>query len=154
MLRRALLPLLLLPLVACGASGEADLADRDELRAVIEAYLPRLGAAYADGDLAGLEGYAAPKEIASVRKRIDDLTAEGRSLVPTLKQFSIESWDVWSHSNAYVTTVEVWDLEVFSTGTRRLLASEIGQRSRVKYQMKRDSDSAAGWLVLYRTIVE
>lgn len=152
--RRFLLPLLapaLLLAAGCGGSSAKGEADRAGIEAAIEAYLPLLATAYAEGDLAGLAGHAATKEIASVDKRIQDLKLQGRVLEPKLRSVTVEELNVWSHSNAYVTTVEVWDLQVYSTGARQLLSEELGQQNRVKYQLKRDGD---GWLVLYRTIVQ
>ncbi len=72
-------------------------------------------------------------------------------LVAEFKDLAIEDINVWSYSNAYVTTVETWDLRVYSTGSEQLLSQERSQRTRVKYQLKRSDE---GWLVLFRTIVE
>ena len=58
--------------------------------AALELYLPRLGQAYATGDLEPLEGLAAQKEIAAIAKRINDLAEQGRVLEPTFRQVTIE----------------------------------------------------------------
>ncbi len=121
--------------------------DTDSIEAVLELYLPRLGQAYATGDLAPLEGLAAQKEIAAIGKRISDLADQGRILEPTFRQLTIEEVKVFNYANAYVTTVEVWDLRSLSTGLREQLAEDIGQSNRVKYQLKREGDS---WKVLFR----
>lgn len=145
------LALLLLLAAACGSSEKKVEADRAEIEELLSEYLPRLAQVYANRQFQLLEGYAAEKEIAGVQKRIEDLAATGRTLEPQLVRMTVEEVNAWSHSNAYVTTVEVWDLEVYNTGTRQLLSEERGQTNRVKYQLKRDGDS---WLILFRAIVD
>ena len=116
-------------------------------QAALELYLPRLGQAYATGDLEPLEGLAAQKEIAAIAKRISDLAEQGRVIEPTFRQMTIEEVKVFNYANAYVTTVEVWDLRSLATGSRQQLAEDIGQSNRVKYQLKREGDR---WKVLFR----
>lgn len=141
--------LLLLLAVSCIAGESLPPADEAAIGAAMEEYLPRLATAYATGDLEVLRGVAAEKEIAGLEKRIRDLLAEGRIVEPTFKSVQVEQIDIWSHSNAFVTTLEVWDLAVYASGSHRLLSQELGQRNRVKYQLKRQDD---GWRVLYREI--
>ena len=138
-------------LLGCEGGASGGLEARDEIRATLEAYLPRLAQAYSVRDFEGMKGYAAEKEIGAIAKRIEDLTQRGRMLVAEFKDLAIEDINVWSYSNAYVTTVETWDLRVYSTGSEQLLSQELSQRTRVKYQLKRSDE---GWLVLFRTIVE
>ena len=64
---------------------------------------------------------------------------------------TIEDVRIWNYSNAYVTTLEVWDLVVYATGSDQVLASEYEQPNRVKYQLKREGDS---WRILFREIQE
>jgi len=147
------IPLLAAFLVTCGESGQSrEMADRQEVQATLEAYLPLLAQAYSTGDLTPLEPYAAQKEIASIHKRIQDLANQGRTLEATLRSVTIEGdIKVWNYSNAYVTTLEVWDLVVYATGTDQVLADEFDQPNRVKYQLKREDDT---WRILYREIPE
>ena len=145
-----LLPVFLISL-ACGATGGDPEADRAEIQALLENYLPKLAEAYATRDPEILEGLAAPKEIHSVEKRINDLLLEGRSLVPVFHQVTIEELDIWNYANAYVTTMETWDLHLYATGADEPYRSETGQNDRVKYQLKREGDS---WLVLFRSVQE
>jgi len=135
--------------VGCGPSEKQEQVNRDELQAALEGYLPILGEAYATGDPSLLEGLAAEKEIARVHKRIEDLSYQGRRLVPTFRSLTIEESNVWNYSNCYVTTLEVWDLEVRATGTEQVLSSQLEQANRVKYQLKREDGH---WRVLFRTI--
>lgn len=139
--------------LSCGdeSSDSRQAVDRQEIQAALEVYLPLLGEAYATGDLAPLAPYAAEKEISTIRKRIEDLAVQGRTLEATFRSLTIEDFNVWNYSNAFVTTFEVWDLVVYATGTDQVLAEEIEQPSRVKYQLKREGD---GWRVLYRGIQE
>jgi hypothetical protein len=145
--RRPLPLLLLLALAACASSEEQERVDTESIAAALEVYLPRLGRAYATGDLAPLEGLAAQKEIAAIEKRIHDLAEQGRILEATFRGLTIEEATIFNYANAYVTTVEVWDLRSLATGSREQLAEETGQRNRVKYQLKREGDS---WRVLFR----
>ncbi|MEM9408214.1 MAG: transposase [Acidobacteriota bacterium] len=96
-----------------------------------------------------LEDFAVEKEIASVRKRVNDLALGGRDLRPELVSVEVEDITVWNHSNAFVTTLEIWNLHIYATGTETVLSEELGQRNRVKYQIKRREE---GWQVLYRTL--
>jgi len=137
--------------VACGPSAERQEVNRDEIKADLEVYLPLLGEAYATGNLEPLREWAVEKEMSRVMKRLDDLVSQGRRLVPTFRQITIEDVNVWNYSNAFVTTVEVWDLQILATGTENVLAEELGQRNRVKYQLKREEDH---WRGLFRTIQE
>lgn len=138
-----------------GCSEEARRADeekaRDQIELHLESYLPLLGQAYASGNLEILRNLAAEKEVARVYKRVDELAAQGRTLVPTFRQVTIEEINLWNYSNAYVTTLEVWDLKVYASGTDQVLSEEYEQPNRVKYQLKRDDDR---WRVLFRTIQE
>ena len=146
-LPRTLLSLLLLTVVACASSEERQQVDTESIAAALEVYLPRLGRAYATGDLAPLEGLAAQKEIGAIAKRISDLAEQGRILEPTFRELTIEEATIFNYANAYVTTVEVWDLRSLATGSREQLAKDIGQSNRVKYQLKREGES---WRVLFR----
>lgn len=137
---------------SCGTSDQgASEEDRRSIRSSLEAYLPRLAEAYAEGRADVLEGLAAPKEVASVEKRLQDLAMEGKTLVPEFHELTLEEVTVWGYANAYATTVELWDLGLYASGTDRLIGEEVGQRTRVRYQLKREGDR---WLVLYRSVVE
>ena len=144
---RIVLPVLLLAALGCDSAEERQQVDTASIQAALELYLPRLGQAYATGDLEPLEGLAAQKEIAAIAKRINDLAEQGRVLEPTFRRVTIEEVKVFNYANAYVTTVEVWDLRSLSTGLREPLAEDLGQSNRVKYQLKREGDS---WKVLFR----
>lgn len=141
--------LMALTVFACGPSEEQEQVDRDEIQAALETYLPLLGEVYATGDLSLLEGLAAQKEIARVHKRIEDLSFQGRRLVPTFRSLTVEDSNVWNYSNCYVTTLEIWDLEIRATGADQVLSTQLEQPNRVKYQLKRDDGR---WRVLFRTI--
>ena len=91
----------------------------------------------------------AAKEIATLRKRVNDLALGGRDLRPELVSLEIEDIVVWNYSNAFVTTIEVWNLRIFASGTTTVLSEVMAQRNRVKYQIKRRE---VGWQVLYRTL--
>ncbi len=150
MMRRRMPAAFLLSLAAaCATPAQQEARARQEIQAHLEAYLPRLAESYASGEPAGLGGLAAAKEIAGVEKRISDLAFEGRRLQPAFRGLVLESVEVWNYSNAYATTLETWDLRIYATGSERLLSERIGEKSRVKYQLKRDEGR---WLVLFRAV--
>ena len=136
-------------LVGCGDGESRQRADREAIAAAIEAYLPLLATAYLTGDVAPLETHAAQKEIATVERRILELAKEGRVFHPTLKQMTLEDVEIWSYSNAYATTLEVWDVEMRAAGSDRVISEDAEQRNRVKYQLSREGDR---WLILYRAL--
>ena len=145
----ALTGVALAALIGCGGSETKEAADWESLEAALRAYLPRLGEAYASGDVAVLEGFAAPKEMARISKRIDELYAQGRTLEPEFLELEVEKVDVWGYANAFVNTVEIWNIRSYATGTHALVGEDLDKSNRVKYQFKREGDQ---WLVLYRTI--
>ena len=148
---RVLVFCLLILALGCGPSPRRQAADREAIHAMLSAYLPKLAEAYATGDAQTLKPLAAEKEISSVAKRIGDLADQGRVLKPSLRSFTIEAVEIWNATNAYVTTVEIWDLHVYASGTDTQLSQELEQSNRVKYQLKRENGQ---WFVLYRTIQE
>ena len=139
----------LVVLGGCTSQEEQQEADWEGVQAALEEYLPRLAEAYTTGNVRVLEGLAAPKEMARVNKRIEELAALGRTLEPEFIELTLEKVDVWGYANAFVNTVEIWNLRSYATGSHELVGEELAQSNRVKYQFKRDDDE---WLVLYRTI--
>lgn len=152
-LRRALRTLVAFALVAlsvvsCAGDERTAELDRGEIEALLADYLPRLAEAYRTGNVEVLREVASEKELAAMTKQIGDLMSqEGRVIDPTLDSFTVEQINVWNYSNAFVTTIEVWDLRVLASGSEQLLSEVDGQRSRVKYQLKRRDD---GWQILSR----
>lgn len=141
-----------LALPGCTSEEERRTADKAEIQATLEAYLPLLGEAYATGDVEILRGWAAEKEMARIYKQVTDLADQGRVLAPTLKQMTVEEVKVWNYSNAFVTTLEVWDVRSMVVGTEQVAAEDLDQTNRVKYQLARNDDGADGrWRVLYRS---
>ena len=136
---------LALLVLACGGGEEQAAADRQQIQSTLEEYLPKLAEAYASGSVQGLRGLAAEKEVAMVDKWIRDMAAEGREIRAMFGGLTIEDITTWGHANAYVTTVELWTVETWTTSGQRLGGGE--RRDRVKYQMKREGDV---WQILYR----
>lgn len=145
----ALLLLLAVGAGACGPSPEQLQVDREEMRRTLEAYLPKLAEAYATGNVELLRGMAVEKELARVAKLVGELAEEGVVLAPDLKELTIEDVTLWSHNNAYVTTLEVWDVRKMVLGTDRQLSEVVDQPNRVRYQLKRRPE---GWEILYREV--
>ena len=152
----ALLTVTLVPLLlaACGGIGEPPPeVVREELEVFLADYLPRLSEAYASQDASLLEGYAVPKELSKIEARTTELAAAGRYFAPELVELTVEDFSTWNYSNAFVSTFEVWDIRAYTLGTDILLQESLGQRNRVKYQLKR-KDDGGGWQVLYRELGE
>ncbi|MEM7350276.1 MAG: hypothetical protein AAF657_05690 [Acidobacteriota bacterium] len=133
----------------CSEVGGGEEVSRQEIETVLREYLPKLGQAYAQRDTSILEGLAVPKEMARIDLRTEELKAAGRVYEPEFKEVTVEDVSVWNHSNAFVTTFEVWDVRSYTLGTHYLVNESLGQRNRVKYQVKRKDDS---WVVLYREL--
>ena len=139
-------------LSACGSSEERQAADQAEIQASLDAYLPLLGEAYSTGDVEILREWAAEKEMARIYKRVMDLAEQGRVLAPTLQRMTVEETKVWNYSNAFVTTLEVWDVRSLVIGTDQVVAEDLGQTNRVQYQLDRNPEGGEGrWRVLYRS---
>ena len=145
--------LVIAPLLAIGCTPPEvrDAAVKVEIQAFLEEYLPALGAAYAQPDPYQIKPYVAQKEIARVGKRLEELAARGQVYAPTVRTITIESVTVWNNSNAWVSTVEIWDVQRSAAGTGLFIGESLDQPHRVKYRMKRGDK---GWRVFYRMIVE
>lgn len=146
----ALIGLVPILLAGCSPPGAEEI-DRDEVQTLLESYLPKLGEAYAQADPAIIEPFAVPKEVARIQARIDELEAQGQVYEPVFKSLDVVSVSPWNYSNAFVTTLEVWDVSAYTVGSHRLVNQVLDQKSRVKYQLKRQDD---GWVVLYRELEE
>jgi ARC6-like, IMS domain len=145
----AALLLLAASAAGCGEPGSDPVVDRKEIEDVLRQYLPKLGQAYAGRDASILKGFAVPKEMARIDLRTEELTASGRVYEPEFKEVTVEDVSVWNYANAFVTTLEVWDVRSYTLGTHLLVNESVGQRNRVKYQMKRKEGS---WVILYREL--
>ena len=151
MRRRSLLaPLLCLAILISGCGPEVVTeANKESIAATLNGYLKLLAEAYSSGNVEILKEFAAEKEVARVYTRVSELADAGRYVDATFYQMTVEDIVIWSHANAYATTVEVWDLRVRTNGAGVLLGEETNQASRVKYQLKlRDGK----WQVLHREL--
>ncbi len=133
----------------CVETGSDPQVDRREIESVLRQYLPILGQAYATRDTSILEEFAVPKEMARISLRTEELADTGQVYQPEFKEVTVEDVSVWNYSNAFVTTLEVWDVRSFTLGTHLPVNESLGQRNRVKYQMKRKEGS---WVILYREL--
>ena len=108
----------LLAISGCQDINKVSPEDETAIEQLLADYLPKMARAYATGDLEVLRGIAAEKEIATLYKRIGDLmNNEGRVVEPTLLSFEVEQITIWNYANAFVTTLEVWDLKVLASGS-------------------------------------
>jgi hypothetical protein len=139
----------LLLLSGCGGSEATAEVDRQEVEEMLRSYLPKVGQAYATRDPSVLEGMAVPKEIARIQLRVNELEAQSRIYEPEFREVTVEDVSVWNYSNAFVTTLEVWNVRSYVLGSHLLIQESLGQRSRVKYQLKR---KGGNWTILYREL--
>ncbi len=147
----ALLSILAALTTGCAPSVADPKVAQEEIEAFLETYLPKLADAYSSSDADLLEGLAVPKEIASIRKIIDDLALQGKAIDPTLQSFTVEEVSMASYTIALVTVLEVWDLRTKALGSGTLLQEVPDQRKRVKYQIRR---ADGGWSVTFRQVVD
>lgn len=150
--RFALLPALfalLILSVSCSPPGAEEI-DKTEVQNLLTEYLPKLGEAYTQANARLIEPWAVPKEVARIDLRIEELEAMGQVYEPVFHELEVVSISPWNYSNAFVTTIEVWDVSSYTVGSHRLVSQAIGQKSRVKYQLKRQDDNS--WVVLYREL--
>ncbi len=155
--RRRVAPVLLLlvclpglaVLGSCKPTVEEQAAKRDEIAAFLREYLPKMAEAYRTGDTDSLAPYAAQKERESIRKRVRDLAKQGQVLAPHLDSLQVEDVRIWGRVNAYVTTVEVWDIRVLAAGSDSVVRQELDQSNRVKYQLKQEDGR---WRVFWRQL--
>jgi hypothetical protein len=132
----------------CQSDERTAEVERGAIEELLAEYLPLLAEAYRTGNVEVLRAVASEKELAAMSKQIGDLMSqEGRVVDPELESFTVEQIEVWNYSNAFVTTIEVWDLKVLASGTETVLSEVDDQRSRVKYQLKRRDE---GWQILSR----
>jgi predicted lipid-binding transport protein (Tim44 family) len=137
--------------LACSPSEEASGDAQAEVEQLLAEYLPRLPEAYRTGDLDPLEGLASPREMDRIESLILDRAKEGQIVDPELKSFEIVQFDLYQHSNAYLTTREVWDLRLRAAGSDRLINEELAKPDRYRYQVRRhDGD---GWRILSREVI-
>ncbi|HSL83962.1 MAG TPA: hypothetical protein VLF66_14400, partial [Thermoanaerobaculia bacterium] len=137
---------------ACGGkSPEEKAADREEIQAFLEEYLPKMAQAYRTGDVEPIVPYSTEKERAAILSRVRDLARTGQVLAPELASVEVEAVTVWSAVNAFVSTVEVWDVRVLASGTEAVVREEPNQPNRVKYQLKREDGR---WRVFGRQLEE
>jgi hypothetical protein len=143
--------LLLLSSVACTSEESREIQAREEITRMLEEYLPVLAESYRSRDPLLLRDWVADKEIARIHKRIEEFAAQGRALEPHFRNVTVEDVRVWGHANAYVTTVELWDIRSVALGSGVVFQEVENQPNRVRYQMKKDEGR---WRVLFRTIAE
>ena len=67
-----------------------------------------------------------------------------------LVELTVEEVSLWAVSNAYVRTVETWNLTVRARGSDSLLGQELGQVSRVNYQLKKEDGA---WRIYRRALL-
>jgi len=136
---------------ATGEHGESEATDeqRVEIEALLAEYLPALASTYADGNVERIRPFAVERVMAQVMKRIVDLSDAGLVLEPELESVVIEELHGWGNDFAIVTTFEVWNLRYYAAGGDALVSERVGNRSRVKYQLK---VTDGRWRIFHRAL--
>jgi hypothetical protein len=146
--RKALSSLVLaLAFAACAPSPETLQENRRAVEQQLREYLPKLAEAYAANDPQVIAPYAVPREVAVLEKNLRDLSGQGRRVETSLRQLTVEDLEMASPSTAYVTTLEVWNVRVYATGSDHVLGEDEAQTNRVQYQLKWEDGR---WVVLSR----
>lgn len=134
-----------------GQEATDDTSANEQIQVMLEAYLPAFATAYRTGDLEPLRQWAVEKEIASLERRLVAMNEEGLALEPELVEVVVEDVQVWNRVNAFATTLETWDLRFVSAGGGIPVSERLGERQRVKYQLKLEDGT---WWVYYREVGE
>lgn len=133
---------------ACAPTEEEIRVEREELRATLEEYLPRMAEVYRTGDLEPLRPYASERELAVLQKNISDQAARGQSFDNELVELTIESVSPMSEMNVMVRTVETWSVKLRPVGSEEgILGQTEAQVSRVQYHLQRTDNR---WRVMAR----
>lgn len=104
--------------VASGCEAESlDPAERAAVERTIEGYLNALAESYSNLDVAPLEQWASPNEIAAVHKLLNSLAQTGDRVDSTLLGFHIEHVGVFRQLNATARMVEIWDVVRYDSFT-------------------------------------
>jgi len=144
--------IVIIALSGCGPSEEKVEIQRSDVEADLGEFLPLLAASYSDGNVERLRPYTAEKELARITLRVQELAAEGKVLAPEFQSVTVESVNAWSANQAFATTVEVWQIRLYTIGAERRLITEVPpESSRVKYQIRFDGER---WRVMARQIEE
>ena len=143
----ALLMCLVSLATACGPTDVDREVAKEEIRAALMEYLPKMAEAYRTGDVEALADSTTQKERAILSKHIGDLAGQGRSMDTELLDLTIEDVNLVSYSSAYVTTTEHWNVKSYAVGTDQLLGQDERQPSRVRYQLERRDGR---WVILAR----
>ena len=146
----AITALCLAATAGCGSEGLSE-EDRTAVVDTLENYLPLLAESYASGNLEPLQRYASEREVARVLARVTELADEGKYVDATFHRMTVEDLSPLGRTSVHVTTLEVWDLKVVAQGSGARLGEEIGQSSRVKYQLTR---RGGRWQVFFRELIQ
>jgi hypothetical protein len=140
---------MLILVLGCGGEPAGEASDEQAVRGVLDGYVDALGRAYREQDAAALTPFAVPKEVASVQRLIEEQGARGQYYDPELRSLTVEEVRPWNVSNAFATTLEVWDVRLRAIGSGTLVREATDQSQRVKYQLKRIDGE---WKVLFREV--
>jgi len=137
-----------LPLATgCGPSAADREQAREEIRATLMEYLPKMAEAYRTGEVDALSDLTTEKERSILHKHIDQLASQGRSMDTELLELTLEDLNLVTYTSAYATTTELWDVKSYAVGTDQLLGQDPRQPSRVRYQLERQHGR---WIILAR----
>jgi hypothetical protein len=139
-----------LALVGCEYTA-ATPEEREGIEATVAGYLDALSQSYSSLDLAPLEGWASPHEIAAIRKLLTDLARTGDRVHSTLLGYQIDHLEVFRHVNATVRLIEIWDVVRFDafSGVEKGRTPESIQNTILQLRLVDDR-----WLVTARVVTQ
>jgi hypothetical protein len=125
--------------------------EQADVEALLLGYLEALAQAYSDLDASRLEPFAAPQEIQSVQKVLNQLAQAGDRVEATLLNLEVERLDIFRRVNATVRLTEVWDVARFDafTGEEKVRNPQSVQTSMIQLRL-----TDAGWRVTARRVLE
>ena len=129
------------------APGSAE--DRQEIRTMLERFLPALAAAYSSGDMEPLRPYAVERVLAYTQKRVTDIANQGMVLEANFDGLVIEDLRTWGNDFGIVNTLETWDLTYHPAGGGSVISDRPDTKSRVAYQVKKEGGQ---WRVFHREL--
>lgn len=142
--------LALVAAMACETES-LDPADRAAVERTIDGYLHALADSYTNLDVAPLEEWASPNEIAAVHNLLSSLAMTGDRVESTLRGYHVDHIGVFRQLNATARLVEVWDVVRYDafTGVEKGRTPDSIQNTLI--QLRRIDGR---WVVVGRAVVE
>jgi hypothetical protein len=148
----AVLPLAIAVLAAAGCEDTtANPEQSAALDRAVAGYLNALAESYSTLDVKPLEGWAAPVEVATVRRIVRSLVVTSDRVDAKLRSYQIEKIAMFRGMNATVETLEVWDIVRYDAFTGAEKGRIDGSVQKAVLQLRQVDGR---WLVIGRKNIE